>query len=214
MNVSSVSINWTLPTSATGAKSAAPCNDGDGNDGERVQRGSHRPGGAVGEAAMSALQSLGISLPPPPGGPPPDGSSSDSSTDSGSSISSSGASSTGDIGSDVRKLMHALFEAVRSEQSSAGSSSSSASSSNSSGSQSASFASGLSTLISQVSSGSAPSDLQSAFDQLVSDAGALAGNSSSTASASLQDFLRKLQSNLGYDASGTSTSGNLLATQA
>jgi hypothetical protein len=69
------------------------------------------------------------------------------------------------IAGDVRHLMHALFQDVRAENLLAPSSGS-ASGSSTPGS---SFASGLAALVSQVQSGSAPANLQRAFDALVAN---------------------------------------------
>ena len=77
-------------------------------------------------------------------------------------------------------------------------------------------------MISQVSNGSAPSDLQSAFTQLASDfsSGASTGSSAPTSGdtsspATLQAFLTQLQQTLGYASSGNSATatGALLTTQ-
>jgi hypothetical protein len=69
------------------------------------------------------------------------------------------------IAGDVRHLMHALFEDVRAENLLAPSSGSGSGSST----PGSSFASGLAALISQVQSGSAPANLQRAFDALVAN---------------------------------------------
>jgi hypothetical protein len=117
--------------------------------------------------------------------------------------------------------MHALFQAIKGE--SASSTSSAASTSTD---PKANFAAGLSTLISEVSSGSAPAALQSAFAKVTADmqqsssspAGITSTGSSSSASSSqatLQALLTQLQQNLGYGAaSSTAAIGNLLSTQA
>lgn len=69
------------------------------------------------------------------------------------------------IAGDVRHLMHALFEDVRAENLLAPSSGSAAGSAT----PGSSFAAGLAALISQVQSGSAPANLQRAFDALVAN---------------------------------------------
>jgi hypothetical protein len=81
-------------------------------------------------------------------------------------------------------------------------------------------------LISQVSNGTAPSDLQSAFDKVAADltqsgsssaniTAASSGSASSSSSATLQALLTQLQQNLGYGTSSSSAAiGNLLTTQA
>ncbi len=107
--------------------------------------------------------------------------------------------------------MHALFEAVRSDP--AGESGT-AGTGNAAGGPS-SFAGGLSALTTQMANGSAPSDLQSAFAQLVQDAGTPATSATAgSANASLRAFLTQLQANLGDAASSRSGSGNPVATQA
>jgi hypothetical protein len=124
----------------------------------------------------------------------------------------------GNIRQDILQLFHALFEAVRAENilspsGTAGSSSGRA----------ASFASGLAALISQVSGGSVPAQLQTAFSQLVSDLKSIGGTSASAATAStgstassLLSFLNNLQQDLGYGgaAAGAGSTGNLIATTA
>src|SRR5574337_1826372 len=200
-SVSSTSID--ALSSAWGANpvSSPQDPDGDGDGQVHVHHGGHHRGGAVGSAMMAALHSRGLSLPQPSAGGP---------SNSGSASTGQDSSGTASVGHDVRQMMHALFEAVRGEK--AGSSGTSGSGSAGTGDAPSSFASGLSALITQVANGSAPADLQSAFSQLVQDAGVAgaAGN----ANASLQAFLNQLQANLGYDANSGSGNGNLMATQA
>jgi hypothetical protein len=109
--------------------------------------------------------------------------------------------------------MHALFEDVRAENLLAPSSGSVSASST----PGSSFASGLAALVSQVQSGSAPANLQRAFDALVanlSQAGtqsASAAVSASTAApastlntqALLVQFLTNLQTDLGLGYGGS-----------
>lgn len=115
------------------------------------------------------------------------------------------------IAGDVRHLMHALFEDVRAENLLAPSPGS-ASASSTPGS---SFASGLAALISQVQSGSAPANLQRAFDALVANLSQV-GTQSAAASAStaapastlntqalLVQFLTNLQTDLGLGYGGS-----------
>ncbi len=117
------------------------------------------------------------------------------------------------IAGDVRHLMHALFEDVRAENLLAPSSGS-ASASSTPGSA---FASGLAALSSQVQSGSAPANLQRAFDALVANLSqvgtqsASAAVSASTAApastlntqALLVQFLTNLQTDLGLGYGGS-----------
>jgi hypothetical protein len=111
------------------------------------------------------------------------------------------------IAGDVRHLMHALFEDVRAENLLApGSGSASASSTPGS-----SFASGLAALISQVQSGSAPANLQRAFDALVANLSQVGTQSASAAApastlntqALLVQFLTNLQTDLGLGYGGS-----------
>jgi hypothetical protein len=117
------------------------------------------------------------------------------------------------IAGDVRHLMHALFEDVRAETLLApGSGSASASSTPGS-----SFTSGLAALISQVQSGSAPANLQRAFDALVANLSPVGTQSASAAAsdstaapastlntqALLVQFLTNLQTDLGLGYGGS-----------
>ncbi len=63
------------------------------------------------------------------------------------------------------------------------------------------FAKGLSALISEVSSGKAPAELQTAFDKLTSDL----GSSSSDTKVNLQALLTKLLGDLGFTAGAMTT---------
>lgn len=117
------------------------------------------------------------------------------------------------IAGDVRHLMHALFEDVRAENLLA-TSSGSASASSTPGS---SFTSGVAALISQVQSGSAPANLQRAFDALVANlsqvgtqsASAAASDSTAAAASTLNtqallvQFLTNLQTDLGLGYGGS-----------
>jgi hypothetical protein len=128
--------------------------------------------------------------------------------------------STGDIRQDVLQLFHALFQAVRAENTLSPSGTSGTSSSPAPG-----FASGLAALISQISGGSAPAQLQSTFSKLVADLQSIGGSSASASAAgstdastqsSLLSFLTNLQQDLGYGsvAASTASTGNLVATTA
>jgi hypothetical protein len=181
--------------------------DADGSVGQAVQSHHHHGGGRMGHAVMEALQSLGVSLPQQ--GDNSTASSSNGNTDTDGD-GDSAAQGSGSIRKDMHDFMHALFQAVRSE-------SSDASSAPGSAAGGSNFASGLSAVVSQVSNGSAPSDLQSAFNQLASDlqsAGATSsGNTGGSASSlTLQNFLSQLQSNLGYaDAGAGASTGNIVS---
>lgn len=181
--------------------------DPDGDSASRPHR--MHGGGHMRQAVSQALQSLGLTAPQDAAGTSTTSTSTGSGADPGSATSS--------IQQDMQQFMHSLFEAVKSENTSTGSASSGAAD------PKASFADGLSSLISQVSSGSAPADLQSAFSKLASDlqasgssvTGAAAATSSSAGSvqATLQAFLTNLQQDLGYGSSNASTVGNLVTAQ-
>jgi hypothetical protein len=165
------------------------------------------------QAMMQALQSLGLAVPGQPqatSGSSPTSPSSTSTDSDGDSDGSTAA--TGSIKKDLRQFMHALFQAVKSESSATSGNGTSASTD-----PKANFAAGLTALISQVSNGSAPSDLQSAFTQLTSDlqaagsaATATTTSATSAATTSLQALLTELQKNIGYGSSTLSPVGNLL----
>jgi hypothetical protein len=214
--------------------------DGSGGGGGRAHR-THG-GGQMQNALMQALQSLGLSMPQNS----VSGASSGSGTTAAAGTSATttpstaigaidsdgdsdgSSSSTGNVKKDFGNFMHALFQAVKSENASSSSSTTGSSASD----PKANFAAGLTALISQVGSGSAPSSLQSAFDQLTADlqpasstastgGGSSTGSTGSTsgtgssAQATLQALLTQLQQNLGYGASsGAAAIGNLLTAQA
>ena len=223
MNIGSVSssnLASILGAQASSPVTGAQDSDDTGSSTAPPVHGGHHHGGGgrVGQAVAAALQSLGLSLPDAQG---QDGSTT-AATGADTAVNSPdpAASSSGDVRKDMHDFMHALFEAVKSEQSSgAGSNSADPSSAGSS------FASGLSSLISQVSSGAAPADLQSAFGKLASDLQSASDPSASNGAsgqagdpasqATLQAFLSKLQDSLGYGATaGASATGNLLASTA
>ncbi len=199
--------------------------DGDGDGGQTVHRsGGHRHGqGSMQNALMQALQSLGLSAPADTTGTSSATGSSSTSQNGGATDSdgdsdgtTSAASSTK---SDVRKFMHALFQAVKGESASAGNAPSTGSAGTTD--PKANFASGLAALISQVSNGQAPADLQNAFAKVVTDLQGSGGTSTSGSSATpnpqvtLQALLSQMQQNLGYGAtSSTSALGNLVSAHA
>jgi hypothetical protein len=171
------------------------------------------------QAVMQALQSLGLS----PSSLDTSASTTNdvsTTTASGGSAATSSSSSSDAIREDMHQFMHALFEAMKSEGSS-GSSDSTSTTATGSGDPQNQMASDLSSLISDVSNGNAPSGLQAAFSKLASDlesSGASASSSTSTdstsSSASLQAFLTALQQDLGYGAtSSTSSVGSVVSTQ-
>lgn len=209
MNITSVSNQlFTSATSSVQPGSSTPSAadpDGDG-DGARVHHG--KGGGHMMQAVSQALQSLGMSLPQPSGA---------ASSSSNTSDSSGSSPDDGKVKNDLSQFMHQLFQAVKAE---GGSSAGTAGPTSGSGDSQSGFASGLSSLISQVSNGSAPSDLQSAFSQLTSDLSSSASSTSTPAAsagddqATLQAFLTQLQQTLGYSSSNSAlATGTLLTTQ-
>jgi hypothetical protein len=99
----------------------------------------------------------------------------------------------------VHAFMHDLFEAVKAEQDS----STDTSPGRLDSGNPTSFASGLSSLISQVSAGTAPPPLQSTFDRLAADIQSTAASpwaGSIGAPVSLHRLLAKLQEDLGHGA--------------
>lgn len=176
-----------------------PDGDGDGSatavQGHR-RGGHHHGGGEVGRALAQALQSLGLNL-----NPSPSSNSANAGTDADGDSDGSTANH-GQIQSDMRHFLHALFDAVRSDSSSStGGASSTATGSN--GNPASSFSSGLASLISQVGSGNAPAGLQKAFDQLAADlqgTGATSSASSTTTGSTTADT--------GSSSTTTSSSSN------
>jgi len=214
MNIDSSS--QTLPITSTPPlrpSQAAQGTDQDGDSGVgRVHQGHRGQGGQMRNAMIQAFQSLGLSLPSQGGNTPTNSAKSSNDGDA-----DDGVSATGNIKKDMRQFMHALFQAVRSEQSSSSATTSSAVSNATN--QQGGFSSGLSALIAQVSNGSAPTDLQNAFSALVNDlkqAGASGQTTSGTKnpSVTLQAMLTKLQQNLGYAGSGLIGAGNIISTKA
>lgn len=210
-----------VPTVAIGATADA---DGDASGGKRVHK-PHGGGGQVRHALAQALLSMGLAMPQSAGGAstasaPPGSTDADGDPDSSTSA-------TAGAKQDMRQFLHAFFQAVKGETAAGASTSGSASTERTTG-----FAAGLSALISQVSAGSAPSELQSAFSKLTSDlqpAGASASTAvagaaahvDSTATdagaassrATLQALLTSLQQDLGYGSPSTPAIGNLVSTQ-
>jgi hypothetical protein len=211
MNISGTSNSIASLSALQGLQPQQVGSSADADDGSTPRPHKMHGGGHMRQAVGQALQSLGLT---PPSGTSSAGSA--SSTDAGGSDSSGAASS---VQQDMQQFMHSLFEAVKGESAS----STSASSSSSASDPKTSFADGLSSLISQVSSGSAPSDLQSAFSKLAADLQAAGTTTSSSAASSsggsgsiqatLQAFLTNLQQDLGYGSSNASAIGNLMTAQ-
>jgi hypothetical protein len=153
--------------------------DGEGH-GHRHARGAHG-GGQMQRALMQALQGMGLAVPRAPTGaavtavaPVAAG---------GSTDSSASTAAGGNVMDDLRHFMHALFQAVRAENTLSPSPSTGRT-----GDGKSDFAAGLSALITLVSSGSAPATLQDAFNKLVTDlqSGAPAAPTAQPAPAALQ----------------------------
>jgi hypothetical protein len=220
MNISGLGNSVMPAASVLGTSGVNPAASGDSQgDGGRVHHGHHgHHGGGMRQAVLQALQSLGVSA------TSSSGAASSSDPDGDGDAAPAGTAATGGLKHDLRQFMQALFQAVRSEASpgAASTDATATSAAPATGGPRADFTSGLSALISQVSAGSAPSDLQSAFDKLASDlqpssaAGSADAGVSSATSLTLQKLLETLQQGLGYGASTASTAsvGNIVSQSA
>ncbi len=195
------------------------------------RHGGH-PRAGFGREVMDALQSLGIDLrrssatstsgqqpvdaaaqatiavdEVPPSDPPP------TSEDDAGEPSPEDGVSRGELRRDVNHFVHALFRAVRREvltdmaadKANTGDGSAPATGESSSGvmaSMRSAFASGLSSLITDVSNGDAPAVLQATFDELMSDLET--SGHAPDGEVTLQDVLTKLQQQMGYGVTGGS----------
>ncbi len=213
MNISAISINIassSAPQTTQGTQAnPGTDNDGDSQGAHRAHRG-HGHGGHMQQAVLQALKSLGLST--SQDGTQPNNDANSSSVDT--------PSNSGEVKKDMRHFMHALFQAVKSE----GTAPAAGATDGSNGSPN-SFAAGLSNLITQVSNGSAPAELQDAFNKLASDLQPAAAASNSTGAgnngaaasappATLQALLTQLQQQLGYGNSSNASVGNLVSAQA
>ena len=204
-----------MPTSIADVTAPAESNSAEPG-GQPEHRVHHRHGGGHMHQAMEqALQSLGLS---PTQSTAANGSTDASSTGSTNDANDTSVSATGNIKQDEHQLMHALFEAVKGQDGAAATSAASTTSSAAGATQGSGFSSGLASLVTQVSNGSAPSGLQDAFNKLVSDmqsTGAATAANAAASSATLQGFLTQLQQNLGYGATASgSAAGSVVSTQA
>ena len=132
-----------------------------------------------------------------------------------------GASGFVSVARDIRHLLHALFQDIRAENVLAPTTDPAASATvpaSSTGATTAAaptspFASGLAALISQVSSGSVPANLQNAFDELVADLQQIGGvtptsaPSTGTASTSAPSAAANSTSTAASDSNSASASG-------
>jgi hypothetical protein len=208
MNVSNVNTSSLLAANVGAAAPAAAPADGDADGASSGVPAMHPHGGGHRRhAVMDALQSLGLTL-AAPAGTDPSGNAGSADGSAGAPVSAA-TSSTSETRNDLHDFMHTLFEAVKGEQATAGGATNGAADPSHA---SSSFASGLSALVSSVSNGDAPPDLQAAFSKLVSD---LSGSAASGAAApTLQSFLSKLQDAVGYGAVGATTSSGTLMSSA
>ncbi|HVO08409.1 MAG TPA: hypothetical protein VMT83_16570 [Burkholderiaceae bacterium] len=228
MNITATSSNpLDNLSSLLAAGPAKACGDGQGQPGDgqepRVHHGHHR-GGGMGHALTQALQDLGLSV-------PSNGTSSSASSSGGGNDHDADDGSVATVRHDMRQFMHALFDAVRSQAPSGTTDASSSATGDAQGKPD--FSSALSAVITQVGNGSAPSSLQSAFDQLVADlqsggtasasaaadagtsSGSTSGGGSAASSITLQQLLTQMQQEFGYGrTSSTVTSGAVVSTNA
>lgn len=188
--------------------------DGDRQD-DRVEP-QQSSGGQLQQALAEVMQGLGLPLP-----------ASTSPTETApphrSERAAEDSSQNTSLRQDLHQFVHELFQALR--QAGSGHDSNPATSAASSDSvpppnpepaPKPRVASNLSALISQVSSGSVPPGLQSAYAKLVTDlqpSGSVA-DSGNTTPPTLQELLTRLQQNLGYGATALDPSGNLVDTMA
>jgi hypothetical protein len=180
------------------------------DDGESDSRVYHHHRGGMGHALMQTLKQLLQSLP------------ADAGAQSATAISSdrdrsAEESQVNAVRTDMHNFMHALFQAIRSQEHSSASNTSPYPS----GFDGTKFESGLSSLISLLNGDSGSddahlSDLQNAFNTLVQDLqnGGTGGSSGQPPqSVSLQDFLTTLQHNLLSSHQSVSARGNVVNTQ-
>ncbi|MEO7107728.1 MAG: hypothetical protein ABIZ09_15235 [Rhodoferax sp.] len=235
MSITSISTYTTSPSTLIqgGATNQAtsvsdPAGESAGSSRPHGHHG-HRGGGKMENALMQALQSMGL-----------DTSKANAATSSGASSStgtgtgadgnndgSSGSSdSTSKVKHDMSAFMHSMFEAMRSEDANSSSGDANGASTANGGGK-PDFAGDLGKLISQVSSGTAPAALQSAFDQLKSDlqpaatgstatTPAATGASTDTSQGTLLNLLEQVQKNVGYGigTSSTASVGNIVSQSA
>lgn len=149
----SLGLSLAGPASATSPAASPPASTTASTSAAGTS-GAAAAGTAAAGTAATATSAAAASTPTPPPAPASD-------ADRDHDVSSEERS----IAGNVRHLMHALFEDVRAENLL----SPSAGASSGGSTPAASFASGLAALISQVQSGSAPANLQRAFDALVAN---------------------------------------------
>jgi hypothetical protein len=181
-----------------------------GGDEDQSKRVHHRHHGGMGQALMQTLKQLVQAM-------PADLSSQNATGNHPDSDQNGLGSQASSVRSDMHSFMYALFQAIRSPEQPSPSSTSSYST-DFDGSK---FESGLSSLISQLASGSGSgnrqiSDLQNAFNTLVQNLqnGQPDGsNLEQTQDVNLQSFLASLQQNLLISQQPISATGNVLNAQ-
>ena len=204
-STSLISTSWLAQTTPT--TSSPPAADGDaGTSTPRAHHHGHHGGGGA-KSIEQAMQALGVGV---PAAATASAYASDDGTDS------AGTSSAIDgLRQDLHAFMHSLFDAVRTtDNASTGGADATGGGANAGASG---FAAGLSALVTQVSAGNAPGDLQSAFNKLLADQPGAAGAPASEGSSSvtLQALLTQLQQNLGYGSTGVANGvGNVVSASA
>ncbi len=227
------SVAWAGAGGDAGGSSSTESAQGGGDYYSTPQAGG---GNLLMQALAQALESLGLTLSSDTSGSQAPAASAANSTSSSTAASTGSAGSAAaatsaaappassgsgcspqvrSIAGDIRHLMHALFEDVWAENLLAPSSGATGSSATTASSTpSGSFTSGLAALVSQIQSGSAPANLQQAFDSLVANlqqpSGAVPdpisqGASEASAPALLLQFLTNLQTNLGLGYGGSAS---------
>jgi len=180
---------------------------GDEGQGRRVH---HHHRGGMSQALMQTLKQLVQSM--------PSNSSSQSATGDNSDSDQNGSrSQASSVRTDMNNFMHALFQAIRSQEQS----SPAITSSYATGFDGSKFESSLSSLISQLASDSGSgnlqiSDLQNTFNTLVQSLqnGPSDGpNAQPSQTVNLQDFLTTLQQNLLSSRQPIPVTGNVLNIQ-
>lgn len=163
--------------------------DNDDDADRKTAHVRHHRGGHMHDAIRQTLDSLGLSRSDTKG--------------TGGTTNSKGDQTK----QDMHDFMHALFQAIKNDTPSAANTASNNANSGKTDAG-AGIGTGLNALLTDVSNGKAPTDLQDAFSRLVADFQNPSNNTGSTsgdqAAPTLQTFLTQLQAKLGY---GTSTSG-------
>ncbi len=214
MSVQSVtdSTVWIRPEASFSQESSQVIGDvqAPGGDQNASRSVFHHHRGGIGHALMQTLKQLLLSLPSDTSG--------ENAKEPSSDLDQNGAESRASaLRADMHNFMHALFQAIRSQEPN----SISGASAYSGGFEGQKFDQGLSSLISLMTSGSTASndqisDLEASFDTLIADLrnGSTQGLSTQqTQNVTLQDFLTKLQQNLLDSPQHVSVTGNVVDLQ-